>query len=199
MSYFTQIPRWTQGKTRLWSGWAFALLLGWSSRDFPHWGGVGVCFLGAVLRCWASGYLRKDQRLAVGGPYAWTRNPLYLGTYLMAVGILGATQQWLLFFAMTLFFAGIYHFVILEEERRLERLFGTPYLFYCQGVPRFFPSYRGPASPQLLRQVNRSAVGEPYSWKGAWENKAYEAFLAFLGLVGWSTGCAWVWKTWMSG
>src|SRR5690242_4328919 len=75
-----------QGKTRIALAWLFAIALGLSARIAPQWPGIGLCFAGATLRFWASGYLRKDSRPAVGGPYAWVRNPLYLGTYLMALG-----------------------------------------------------------------------------------------------------------------
>src|SRR5689334_19604890 len=87
-----------QGKTRIVLAWIFALLLGFTARKYPNWPGIGVCFIGATVRFWASGFLRKDTRPAVGGPYAYVRNPLYLGTYLMALGVAGSIESWILFF-----------------------------------------------------------------------------------------------------
>src|SRR5688572_18582763 len=83
-----------QGKTRITLAWIFVVILGFYSREYPSWPGALVCFLGATLRFWASGFLRKDSQLAVGGPYAFVRNPLYLGTYLMAVGVAWAIENW---------------------------------------------------------------------------------------------------------
>jgi protein-S-isoprenylcysteine O-methyltransferase Ste14 len=73
-----------RGRTRVALAWIFAALLIFAARTYPSWPGILLCFIGATVRFWASGYLRKDTRPAVGGPYAFVRNPLYLGTYLMA-------------------------------------------------------------------------------------------------------------------
>ncbi|MGZ3699696.1 MAG: methyltransferase family protein, partial [Bdellovibrionota bacterium] len=94
-----------QGKTRIVLAWIFAIALGLAARQFPTWPGIAVCFLGATIRFWASGYLRKDSRPAVGGPYAFVRNPLYLGTYLMAVGTALSIENWILLSVITVLFA----------------------------------------------------------------------------------------------
>src|SRR5436190_1125895 len=101
-----------QGKTRITMAWTFAILLGLSAQRYPVWQGIALCFVGASLRFWASGYLRKDSRPAVGGPYAFIRNPLYLGTYLMALGTAWAIENWALLFISTVLFAVIYHYII---------------------------------------------------------------------------------------
>src|SRR4051794_1465079 len=108
-----QYRGWIQGKTRIALAWLFAGLLIFSANDLPTWPGIALCFVGAALRYWASGYLRKDSRPAVGGPYAYVRNPLYLGTYLMALGTAAATGSYLLFAVLAVAFAAIYHFIIL--------------------------------------------------------------------------------------
>ena len=128
-----------QGKTRITLAWIFVILLGFLARQYPSWPGVLVCFLGASLRFWASGYLRKDTRPAVGGPYRMVRNPLYLGTYLMAVGTAWATENWLLLGLTSVLFAVVYHYIILDEETKLREIFHESYLEYCKVVPRFFP------------------------------------------------------------
>ena len=74
------------GKNRIYLGWIGALAYGWAARETPNLLGLAICFLGASFRFWSSGYLRKNNRLAIGGPYSLTRNPLYFGTYVMAVG-----------------------------------------------------------------------------------------------------------------
>lgn len=186
-----------QGKTRIVLAWAFAVALGLSSKDYPEWPGILVCFAGASLRFWASGYLRKDSRPAVGGPYAFVRNPLYLGTYLMAVGTALATRNLWLFLVITLLFAGVYHFIILDEEEKLDRIFGEPYSRYREAVPRFFPRLWPPlfpARPTSLGLVNPDLSHRKYSWELSLKNKAYEAYASFAGLIGFEALIACAWK-----
>ena len=85
-----------QGKTRIIFAWIFAILLCLSARQYPNLPGFLLCFTGATIRFLASGYLHKDSKIAVGGPYAYTRNPLYFGTYLMALGTALAMENRLL-------------------------------------------------------------------------------------------------------
>jgi protein-S-isoprenylcysteine O-methyltransferase Ste14 len=187
---------WIQGKTRIILAWIFAFLLGFTAREYPTWPGVVLCFLGASLRFWASGYLRKDSRPAVGGPYAWVRNPLYLGTYLMALGVAWAIQNWILFVVISLVFAGIYHFIILDEENKLRKIFGEPYSLYCSQVSRFFPRVWPPYTParKVLVQINPELEHHQFSYQLAMKNKAHEAFLSFFGLIGFVIAMAAFWK-----
>lgn len=182
-----------QGKTRIFLAWVFAGILVFSARQYPNWPGILLCFLGATLRFWASGYLRKDTRPAVGGPYAFVRNPLYLGTYLMAIGTALAIEQIWLFIILSVVFAAIYHFIILDEEVKLHRIFGAPYSAYCQIVPRFFPRI-SPPNIQLVRAVNPDPVSHKFSWELAKKNKAMEAYWSFLGLIGFVAGVAYLWQ-----
>lgn len=183
-----------RGKTRVTLAWLFAAVLIFCARDYPTWPGIGLCFAGAALRYWASGFLRKDTKPAVGGPYALTRNPLYLGTYLMALGTALAIENWLLLAVLSLAFAIIYHFVILDEEEKLQKLFGKPYELYCETVPRFFPAIWFP-SRRLLNEVNPNQNYRRFDAELAKKNKAHEAFLAFAGLIGFVTLIAFLWKT----
>lgn len=183
-----------QGKTRIALAWIFAVLLGVSARDYPQVPGIVLCFIGATLRFWASGFLRKDTRPAVGGPYAYVRNPLYLGTYLMALGTALAIENWWLLASLTILFAAIYHYIILDEETKLQRIFGEPYEEYCRLVPRFFPRLL-PARTVRLLQVNPEAAHHRYSHELAMKNKAYEAYASFAGMIGFVTLVAWLWKT----
>jgi protein-S-isoprenylcysteine O-methyltransferase Ste14 len=192
---------WIQGKTRILLAWIFAIGIGFFARKYPSWPGVSLCFVGASIRYWASGYLRKDLRPAVGGPYAWVRNPLYLGTYLMALGCILAIEHWLLLGLTTVIFAAIYHYIILDEENKLKKLFGASYLEYCQIVPRFFPALRPDRWPlfskkiQLsLYQVNTENTHHHFSADLAHQNKAYEAYLSFLGLILFLVIAASIWQ-----
>jgi len=182
-----------QGKTRIALAWIFAFLIGFSAREYPQWPGIVVCFLGGTLRFWASGYLRKDNRPAVGGPYAWVRNPLYLGTYLMAVGVVLSIQSWFFLAVLTLIYPAIYHYIILDEETKLHRIFGAPYATYCELVPRFFPR-PWPAKHSSLLKVNPEKEHHHFSMALANKNKAYEAYASWAGLIGYAALAAWIWK-----
>lgn len=181
-----------QGKTRVVLAWLFAIGLIFSAKEPPAAPGILLCALGAALRHWASGCLRKDAFPAVGGPYRFVRNPLYLGTYLMALGTALATQNWVLLGAVTLVFAVLYHFIILDEEVKLDRIFGALYALYLNSVPRFFPSFR-PAPIAVLRQINPDREALSFSSEVAKKNKAFEAWVTFFALIGgvWIASILW--------
>jgi protein-S-isoprenylcysteine O-methyltransferase Ste14 len=183
-----------QGKTRIALAWIFAIVLGLSARQFPTWPGIILCFFGATIRFWASGYLRKDSRPAVGGPYAWLRNPLYFGTYLMAVGTAWAIEAWIFMAVVTVLFAVIYHYIILDEETKLKRIFGEPYLHYSALVPRFFPRPWPASRARLLAEVNPETTHHRFDWGLGMKNKAYEAYASFAGLIGFVAAAAWAWQ-----
>lgn len=134
-------------------------------------GGSLVAAVGLVLRGYAAGHLVKNQKLAMNGPYAWTRNPLYLGSALMGAGFALAGGNWILALACLLLFAGIYWPVIRREENYLRHEFGEDYEKYAESVPLFFPRFRRPEG------------GERFQWKQYRKNHEYEALLGFLGLI----------------
>jgi protein-S-isoprenylcysteine O-methyltransferase Ste14 len=115
----------------------------------PHWSlialrcaGFALMGLGLVVRIWSFGYLLKRAELATAGPYGHTRNPLYVGTWLIGCG-LALNAAWpfnlaLLVFYNTLFFF-IYRAQIAIEEEMLTSIFGDVFKEYCRNVPRFFP------------------------------------------------------------
>ena len=82
-------------RLRVPSGFLIVLVFAWLSRPLPisiAWG-VPVSLLGLALRGWAAGCLDKNRQLATGGPYAHTRNPLYLGTLWTAAGLVLAARS----------------------------------------------------------------------------------------------------------
>lgn len=182
-----------RGRTRVALAWIFVALLIFSARTYPTWPGILLCFVGATIRVWASGYLRKDTRPAVGGPYAFVRNPLYLGTYLMALGTAAAVGAWALLALASVLFAVIYHFIILDEEIKLREIFGAPYLKFCSLVPRFFPR-PWPASSHALTEVNPEPSYRVYDWALSMKNKSYESYASFAGLIAFVWLCALAWQ-----
>src|SRR6185295_12265592 len=94
---------------------------------------------GEALRVWASGHIEKTERLATGGPYAHTRNPLYLGSVLVGLGV--ALASWRIEAAVVagLYFVAFYPAVIYEESTFLRGKFGADYDLWAQFVPIFLP------------------------------------------------------------
>jgi len=133
--------------------------------------GGAVAAAGVALRAFAAGHLAKNQSLAMSGPYAYTRNPLYLGSALMGAGFSLAGGSWLLALACGVLFAAIYWPVIRREEEYLHREFGEVYDRYAQRVPLFLPRFRRPAG------------GEKFQWKRYRKNHEHEAFLGYLGVM----------------
>lgn len=101
-------------------------------------GGV-LAILGLAIRAWAAGTLVKNAQLSTDGPYAFTRNPLYLGSLLIGMGIAVATANVLVMALTVIFFALLYSRTMRGEERLLEDLFGDRYRVYRRAVPAFVP------------------------------------------------------------
>jgi protein-S-isoprenylcysteine O-methyltransferase Ste14 len=122
-------------------GFACAAFFFVFSRPRPLTLAVGALFAlpGLALRAWATGHLRKNDALAVTGPYAYTRNPLYLGSFLIGLGFTVAAGRLILGLVFVALFAGIYLPVMRVEARTLSGLFGEDYERYAKEVPLFLP------------------------------------------------------------
>ena len=101
--------------------------------------GVPVALVGLALRAWACGHLRKSAALDVSGPYAYTRNPLYLGTIIITMGFGTASGVWWLFAAALIYILSIYLPVMNVEAYELEKRLGEEYAEYARSVPLLFP------------------------------------------------------------
>ena len=110
----------------------------------PTWPGtvIGIILiaLGETIRLWASGYLQKNEVLTVIGPYAYVKNPLYIGSILITVGYcILADNIYILGAAMLAF---CFHYIPYKknvEGERLKRIFGEPYEDYDKKVPDYIP------------------------------------------------------------
>jgi protein-S-isoprenylcysteine O-methyltransferase Ste14 len=127
-------------RIRVPAGFVLAPLLFISARPTPGSliGGGVVAVIGLAIRAWASGYLKKNEELTVTGPYAHTRNPLYLGTFLLGTGVaMSAGTLWftILFICLYLF---IYLPVMFAEAQTLGELFPNQYEDYSKRVPLFY-------------------------------------------------------------
>ncbi len=103
--------------------------------------GCSVALIGIVIRGWSSGHIRKNQRLARSGPYAYTRNPLYAGSFVLGIGFGISSGQWWLVLSFIVLFMGIYLPVMSVESEELIEIFGDEYLEYAEEVPLFFPRF----------------------------------------------------------
>ena len=101
--------------------------------------GSAIAVIGLAIRAWASGHIRKASALAISGPYGYTRNPLYLGSFLMGVGFTIAAGVWWLALAFALLFLGIYLPVMRVEVDDMRRIFGSEFDEYERNVPMFVP------------------------------------------------------------
>src|SRR6266481_7545441 len=109
----------------------------------PRWptlfAGGAVSIIGIALRAWAAGHIRKNDALATSGPYAYTRNPLYLGSFLLGLGFTIAAARWELALVFVALFFGIYFPVMRVEASTLAQLFGERSQRYAREVPLFLP------------------------------------------------------------
>ena len=117
---------------------AIAIFFAAPTRESLIAGGV-LALLGESIRLWASGHIEKTQRLATGGPYAHTRNPLYVGSVAMALGFLLATCSVVSIVAGLAYLCVFYPFIIREEAAFLRSKFGAAYDAWAREVPIFFP------------------------------------------------------------
>jgi len=121
-------------------GFLLAALYLWLARP-ALWSilcGGGVAALGLGIRAMASGYVRKNETLATAGPYGYTRNPLYLGSIVMAVGFALSARSWIVVAVLSLMFLAIYLPVIRGEEAFLRERF-PDFAQYERRVPRLLP------------------------------------------------------------
>src|SRR5580698_5561707 len=121
-------------------GFAFAIFFLWLAHPTPLYLALSLVLVapGLALRGYASGYVKKNAELTVTGPYAHTRNPLYLGSILIAFGFaLAARSLWIALILATLF-AAIYIPVIRSEEEYLRSVF-PEFDAYATTVPRLLP------------------------------------------------------------
>ncbi len=125
----------------------------------PTWmsmaGGAAVGLIGLAFRAWSAGHIRKDKRLAVTGPYRFTRNPLYLGSFILGLGLVWCARTWWGTGIFALYFSLFYFPVMAEERDRLRTLFPDDYPEYERRVPLFLPSPR-PAPATEPRRWDRS-------------------------------------------
>lgn len=177
-------PKWYADRVarlRVPGGFVLVAAFAWMSRPTVEslLTGLPVAALGLALRGWAAGHLRKNMRLARSGPYAFTRNPLYVGTTLAAGGLAIASRRWEVGAVFAVVFLLVYLPVIELEEQHLRRLF-PEYADYANRVPRLVPQWR-----------KERAEGR-FEWAVYAKNQEYQALLGFLAGTAWLVFRLWI-------
>jgi len=158
-------------------GFVFAVFVLYFAAPVPQSIAVGaiVAIIGQAVRLWAAGHLEKSREVTVSGPYRYMRHPLYVGSSIMALGVVIACQSIAVAVLVALYMSLTITSAIRSEEAFLRERFGSAYDDYAAS--------RGPR------------VERRFSWARAWRNKEYRAatgLLLFLLLlvarmyVGWS-------------
>ncbi len=129
--------------------------------------GMAIMMAGMAVRVWSNGYAIKLDRLTTSGPYAFVRNPLYLGTALIILGVivlLGVFMLGALFFAVM---AAVYTRTIRGEQRILTEKFGAAYQDYLVKVPAMWPSWRS----------YKEGEKWPFCWQRVWLSREHKVFI----------------------
>jgi protein-S-isoprenylcysteine O-methyltransferase Ste14 len=130
--------------------------------------GAGLSTVGLALRAWAAGSIQKDRELATTGPYAHTRNPLYLGSFFLGAGVMVAGGQWAFGMAFLVFFVLVYRATVLREISELEARFGESYRVYRARVPSVLPrvtAYEGESSDSAPVTFSRTRYMRNREWE----------------------------------
>jgi len=131
--------------------------------------GFPLALAGLAVRAWAAGHLRKNQQLTVSGPYAFVRNPLYIGTLLTAIGCTIAAAQPYLAAFIGVVFLFVYLPVMEQEEQHLANLF-PEFAAYAKRVPQLFPRV-----PEIM-------PAQDFEWAVYVQNKEQKALYGFVAV-----------------
>jgi protein-S-isoprenylcysteine O-methyltransferase Ste14 len=156
-------------------GFVFAVLYFWLARPTWRFIALGVVFIvpGLLIRALASGHVRKNEALATSGPYAFTRNPLYLGSLLIGVGFAVAARSWWVGVALVVMFFAIYLPVIRGEEAFLRGKF-PEFDEYSQRVPRMVPR---------ISLARFGSGGGGFSFDLYLKHREYNALIGALAII----------------
>jgi protein-S-isoprenylcysteine O-methyltransferase Ste14 len=170
------VASWSQiaRRIRVPLGFAFAVLYVWLAKPTSNSMALGAMLVipGILLRAVASGHVSKNEQLATSGPYAYTRNPLYLGSLILAIGFAVAARSWIIGVVMIVMFLAIYLPVIHGEEEFLRGRF-PQFNDYANQVPR------------LLPRLTPAGHGDgAFSWDLYRKHREYNALLGAAAIMG---------------
>ncbi|MGH9354275.1 MAG: methyltransferase family protein [Terriglobia bacterium] len=152
-------------------GFAFAIVFLILSRPTRKSiaAGILVAFAGILIRGLSAGYIEKNATLATAGPFRYSRNPLYLGSFILGAGFVIAGGSIPLGVAFVILFTLIYAPVMRREEAYLRHLFGPLYDAYARQAPLFIPI------------PGRASKGKgAFRWRQYWKNREYQAAIGWI-------------------
>lgn len=154
-------------------GFVFAILYFWLAKPTVQSVLIGAALVipGVLIRALASGQLQKNEQLATAGLYAYTRNPLYLGSLILSIGFALASRSWWILGGIVVLFFAIYLPVIRGEEIFLRERF-PEFDAYARQVPRLFPRVSAPGKN-----------GGAFIWDLYWKHREYNAALGAAGML----------------
>jgi protein-S-isoprenylcysteine O-methyltransferase Ste14 len=154
-------------------GFGFAVVYIWLAH--PTWLSLGVgaaiALAGVAVRAAASGHITKNAALTTTGPYAYTRNPLYLGSIVIGAGFAIAALNWWIVLIIAALFVAIYLPVIGSEEEFLRATF-SGYDGYARRVPRLLPRFR-----------RGTPAAASFSWERYRKHREYNALLGTMIMI----------------
>lgn len=168
----------TMRRLRLRAVWLIVVPFLWLSTPTARWLAIGAVLtvLGLAIRGWSAGTIHKDEELTTSGPYAFTRNPLYLGSFFIGVGVAIAGGHWIWPAVFLVFYATVYTRTMRGEARHLAELFPRRYAEYADEVPAFLPR---------LTPYRASLGATPgFEWSQYRRNREWEASLGALAAFG---------------
>ena len=135
-----------------------------------------IAFTGVLIRAWASGHIVKNKRLAVTGPYAHTRNPLYFGSFLIGAGF-AIAAHWSLLFVVVGFWLLVYAPTMEREKANIRERFPEAYDRYSANVPTFVP--------RVTPWANDSEEPGGYSFDLYMKHGEWKAGMTYFLVIGW--------------
>jgi protein-S-isoprenylcysteine O-methyltransferase Ste14 len=168
----------TARKLRLPLGFVFGISYLIWARPTPVTLPVGatIALIGILIRAWASGHIVKNKRLAVTGPYAHTRNPLYFGSFLIGAGF-AIAAHWSLLFVVVAFWLLVYAPTMQRERINIRERFPDAYDRYSANVPAFVPR----VTPWKDESADEGGFSlDLYMRHGEWK-----AGITYLLVMGW--------------
>ena len=172
-------------RLRLPLGFLFAVLYVWLARPTVPRLLVGgaVALAGVLIRAWAAGHIVKKDRLTISGPYAHTRNPLYLGSFLIGAGF-AIAASWSLILVVIVFWVFVYGPVMERERVEIGGRFPDAYPDFERNVPAFLPR------PLPWRPA--SAESDSFSWERYVRQREWQAALAYVAVMTWLSLRTWL-------
>ncbi len=168
MNLTHRINRWF--KPRFAIIYPFALLIAIYGRttEASISAGIGYVIAGLLIRLWSNGYAIKNDKLTTSGPYAFVRNPLYLGTFLIFIGFCVVLNMGWAGLVFIIALALVYFRTINDEQGMLLAKFGESYKNYMAKIPAMIPSFnpypQGEKWPFSLKRLIDSKEHKPFFW-----------------------------------